>query len=59
MESVFYAAIAALPLGDDTPVLLYAILGVLALGLVIAMTAVSKKSKENEDNSASGKQSKK
>ncbi len=59
MESVFYAAIAALPLGDDTPVLLYAILGVLALGLVIAMTVVSKKSKEDSDDSTSGKRSKK
>ncbi|MBR6718826.1 MAG: hypothetical protein IKI77_10865 [Oscillospiraceae bacterium] len=59
MESVFYAAIAALPLGDDTPVLLYAILGVLALGLVIAMTVVSKKSKEDSNDSTSGKRSKK
>lgn len=59
MESVFYAAIAALPLGDDTPILLYAILGLLALALVVAMTVVSKKSKDNSDDSTSGKRSKK
>ena len=37
----------ALPLGDDTPILLYAILGIVALGLVIASVLMSKKSKQS------------
>ncbi|MBQ6040539.1 MAG: hypothetical protein K5705_14535 [Oscillospiraceae bacterium] len=37
---------AALPLGDDTPILLYVILGLVALGLVVTSVIMSKKSKE-------------
>ena len=39
---------AALPLGDDTPIALYAVLGIVALGLVIASVLMSKKAKQDD-----------
>lgn len=39
----------ALPLGDDTPILLYCILGLLGLALVIAMIIMGKKSKQDNN----------
>lgn len=39
---------AALPLGDDTPIALYAVLGIIALALVVASVMMSKKSKQND-----------
>ncbi len=46
---------AALPLGDDTPIALYAVLGIVALGLVIASVLMSKKAKQNDDKNKSDK----
>lgn len=45
----FLTALPALPLGDDTPILLYCILGLLGLALVIAMVIMGKKSKQDND----------
>ncbi len=42
-------ALPALPLGDDTPILLYCILGLLGLALVIAMVIMGRKSKQDND----------
>ena len=42
----FQSILAALPLGDDTPILLYIVLGLVALGLVVTSVIMSKKSKE-------------
>ena len=46
---------ASLPLGDDTPIALYAVLGLVALGLVIASVLMSKKAKQNDDKNKSDK----
>ena len=46
---------AALPLGDDTPIGLYAVLGIVALGLVIASVLMSKKAKQNENKDKTDK----
>ena len=46
---------AALPLGDDTPIALYAVLGIAALGLVIASVLMSKKAKQNDSKNKSDK----
>lgn len=45
----FLTALASLPMGDDTPVLLYCVLGLLGLALVIAMIIMGKKSGQNND----------
>lgn len=37
--------LAAYPLGDDTPILLYVIIGIVALGLVVASIVMSKMAK--------------
>ena len=42
-------ALPALPLGDDTPILLYCILGLLGLALVITMIIMGKKSKQDNN----------
>lgn len=47
--NIYELMIAALPLGDDTPILLYAILGIAALGMVIASIVMSKKAKHDDD----------
>lgn len=52
-DLVFTAA--ALPLGDDTPIGLYAVLGIIALGLVIASVLMSRKAKQNEDKNKTDK----
>ncbi len=41
--------LAALPLGDDTPIWLYALIGILALGLIVGSVFMSKKAKEQKD----------
>ena len=48
-------AAAALPLGDDTPIALYAVLGIVALVLVIASVLMNKKAKQNDDQSKTDK----
>lgn len=40
--------LAAYPLGDDTPILFYAIIGITALGLLIATVLMGKKSGGND-----------
>lgn len=47
--------LASLPLGDDTPIMLYCILGLLAVGLIIAMVLMGKKGKQDPDNTKSDK----
>ena len=42
MNQLMLPAIAALPLGDDTPVLLYVLLAVGAIVLLIGATALAK-----------------
>ena len=44
----FLTALASLPMGDDTPILLYCILGLLGLALVVAMVIMGKKSKQDD-----------
>lgn len=41
-----YLMTAALPLGDDTPILLYAILALVAVGAMVAVTLMGKKRKK-------------
>ena len=41
--------LAALPLGDDTPIWLYALIGILALGLIVGSVFMSKKAKEQKE----------
>ena len=48
-------AAAAVPMGDDTPIALYAVLGIVALGLVVASVLMSKKSKQNENKNKTDK----
>lgn len=43
----FHLLLAALPLGDDTPIVLYCILALLAVGLIVAMALMGKKSKDD------------
>lgn len=38
--------LASLPLGDDTPIALFAIIALVALGLMIAMVALGAKGKK-------------
>ena len=45
----FLTALASLPMGDDTPILLYCILGLLGVALVIAMIVMGKKSRQDDD----------
>lgn len=40
--------LAALPLGDDTPILLFAIIGIVALVLMIASVALGAKGKNKK-----------
>ena len=47
---------AALPLGDDTPIALYAVLGIIALALVVASVMMSKKSKQSGGKDKSDKE---
>ncbi len=47
--------LTSLPLGDDTPIMLYCILGLLAVGLIIAMVLMGKKGKQDPDNTKSDK----
>ena len=47
--------LAALPMGDDTPVALYCVLALLAIGLIVAMALMGKKNK----NDGSDKQDRK
>ncbi len=42
MNELMTPALASLPMGDDTPVLLYVLLGCGALVLLIAVTAMGK-----------------
>ncbi|MCQ2407786.1 MAG: hypothetical protein MJ065_04575 [Oscillospiraceae bacterium] len=50
--------LSALPLGDDTPIWLYALIGILALGLIVGSVFMSKKAgdqknqggKQDQDN---------
>jgi len=44
--NTLYLLPASYPLGDDTPILLYVIIGVVALGLVVASIIMSKMGKE-------------
>ena len=39
----FLTALFALPLGDDTPIMLYAILAVVAVAALVAVTLMGKK----------------
>ncbi len=48
--NIYGLTMASLPLGDDTPILLYAILGIAAAGLVAATALMSKKAKKDDDN---------
>ena len=48
-------AAASVPMGDDTPIALYAVLGIVALGLVVASVLMSKKSKQNENKNKTDK----
>ena len=48
-------AAAAMPMGDDTPIALYAVLGIVALGLVIASVLMSKKAKQNDEKNKKDK----
>ena len=41
--------LAALPLGDDTPIWLYALIGILALGLIVGSVFMSKKAKDQKE----------
>lgn len=50
---------ASLPLGDDTPITLYCILGLLAIGLIIAMVLMGKKSKQDPDGTDADKRERK
>ena len=50
---------AALPLGDDTPILLYCILGLLAVALIVAMVLMGKHTKQDSDDKQSGKRNQK
>ncbi|MBR4201545.1 MAG: LPXTG cell wall anchor domain-containing protein [Oscillospiraceae bacterium] len=40
--------LAALPMGDDTPILLYAVLGIVAVLLLVGSVILGKKSKNND-----------
>lgn len=46
-EQIMLAA-AALPMGDDTPVMMYALIGGVALALLIAVAAMSKLAEKNK-----------
>ncbi|MBQ5335231.1 MAG: LPXTG cell wall anchor domain-containing protein [Oscillospiraceae bacterium] len=46
MLNLFLAAVGSVAAGDDTPVLLYAVLGAVALLLVIAAIVLGKKTKK-------------
>ena len=50
---------AALPLGDDTPILLYCILGLLAVALIVAMVLMGKHTKQDSDGQKSDKRNRK
>lgn len=41
--------LAAYPLGDDTPILLYAVIGVTAVGLLVATMLMGKKNGGDKD----------
>ena len=56
---ILMTLINALPLGDDTPIMLYCILGLLAVGLIIAMVLVGKKNKQDPDGTKSDKRDRK
>ena len=49
MSMEIITMLAALPLGDDTPIWLYALLGILALGLIVGSVFMSKKAKEQKE----------
>lgn len=56
MNMEFMTLLAALPLGDDTPIWLYALIGIIAVGLIVGSIFMSKKSKEqNEKNDSQDK----
>ncbi len=46
---------AALPMGDDTPIALYAVLGIVALALVFASVLMSKKAKQDSSKDKTDK----
>lgn len=46
MEYLLMAA--SLPMGDDTPILLYAILGIVAILLIVGSIIMGKKSKNDD-----------
>ena len=46
MMSAALMLLAALPMGDNTPVLLYAVVGIVAVLLVIACVILGKKTKK-------------
>ena len=56
---ILMTLINALPLGDDTPIMLDCILGLLAVGLIIAMVLVGKKNKQDPDGTKSDKRDRK
>ena len=49
MSMEIITMLAALPLGDDTPIWLYALIGILALGLIVGSVFMSKKAKEQKE----------
>lgn len=45
----YLTLLAAYPMGDDTPILLYAIIGIVAVLLIVASIMMGKKSKDDSD----------